>query len=483
MGACFRIPVVWQRDVESMRILVINPPSPVRLGSPLLGQQYVVAALRAHSCDVRVIDASARRARFTPDEIITIAEDWRPDVIGMALFTRWVYHAYALAKQLRGRARWLIAGGAHATSCPVESLELGFDAVLTGEVEQSIVQFAEFVAGRRAAHTIPGMLLRDAQGRVTASQPAKFIADLDSLASPLLAQELYDSSWYSDSGHIAVPGGMLTSRGCPARCTFCANYVTGRHFRHRSTASVVEEMEAMNHRYGTTFFPFWDDDLTANRQRLLEMCRAFETSLNFPVSWFAITRATHARPDILRAMKRAGCAAINFGVESGDDTILRAIRKGVTTAQVVQALENAKAEGFITVCNFMLGFPQESPKEIENTLRFMQRIEHLVDSFSTLGVVVPFPGTPLYDDFHSRYGFTDWWLKEKNSCREEPAGADSDYYRGQYIDDANLDLDFFRYTEEHRALIRACLRFKAEHNLRRMGINPETTVVAERVAA
>ncbi len=466
-----------------MRFLLINPPSPVQLGSPLLGQQYVAAALRRHGCQVRVVDASARRARLAADEIIRIADDFQPDIIGMALFSRWVYHAYELAKQLRGKARWLVAGGAHATSCPTEPLQHGFNAVLTGEAEHSVTQFVEFVAGQRAPETIPGLLLHDSRGRTVLGPPAQFIEDLDALPSPLLAQELYDSDWYSDSGHVAIPGGMLTSRGCPARCTFCANYVTGRRFRHRSTANVLEEMEAMHRLYGTAFFPFWDDALTANMQRLREMLGAFETRLSFPVSWFAITRATHARPDILRAMRRAGCAAINFGVESGDDNILRAIKKGVTTAQVAQALENAKAEGFITACNFMLGFPQETPKEIENTLRFMQRIEPLVDSFSTLGVVVPFPGTPLYDDFHFQYGFSQWWLKEGYSRWEDPAGPESDYYPRQYIDDANLDLDFFRYTEEHRALIRECLRFKAEHNLRRMGISPASAIVAEPVAA
>ena len=467
-----------------MRFLLINPPSPVQLGSPLLGQQYVAAALRAHGVEVRVVDASARRIRPERDEILRVAREWQPDIIGMALFSRWVYHAYELARELRGTARWMVAGGAHATACPLEPLDHGFDAVLTGEAENSIVQFVEFAAGRCGAERIPGLILRDEQRKTHLGPPAKFVEDLDALPSPMLAQDLYDSSWYDASGAAAIPGGMLTSRGCPARCTFCANYVTGRKFRHRSTASVLQEMEAMHQLYGLSFFPFWDDALTANMQRLLEMLRAFETDLSFAPSWFAITRATHARPDILRAMKRAGCCAINFGVESGDDEILRAIKKGVTTAQVVTALENAKAEGFVTACNFMLGFPQETPREIENTLRFMERIAPLVDSFSTLGVVVPFPGTPLYDDFHVKYGFTNWWLREEYSrCQEESSNDPyAHYYRRQYIDDANLELDFFHYTEEHRALIRECLRFKGEHNLRRMGIHPEAAIIAEPVA-
>jgi radical SAM superfamily enzyme YgiQ (UPF0313 family) len=465
-----------------MRFLLINPPSPVELGSPLLGQQYVAAALRAAGVDVRVIDASARRARPVNDEIVRIAADWQPDIIGMALFSRWVYHAYALARDLRGKARWLVAGGAHVTACPGEPLEHGFDAVLTGEAEESIVKFVEFASGRGTAEEIPGLILRDAHGKTRAGAPARFVQDLDALPWPMLVQDLYQSDWYHTAEAAAIPGGMLTSRGCPARCTFCANYVTGRKFRHRSVTSVLEEMEAMRERYGLSFFPFWDDMFTANTTHLLELLRAFETGLSFAPSWFAITRATHARPEVLRAMKRAGCAAINFGVESGDDDVLRAIKKGVTTAQVVQALEDAKAEGFVTACNFMLGFPQETPREIEHTLRFMERIAPLVDSFSTLGVVVPFPGTPLYDDFHEKYGFTKWWLREEYSRCAEAAPDDAYYYRRQYIDDANLELDFFKYSEDHRALIRECLRFKGEHNLRRMGIHPEAAIVAEPVA-
>jgi radical SAM superfamily enzyme YgiQ (UPF0313 family) len=124
--------------------------------------------------------------------------------------------------------------------------------------------------------------------------------------------------------------------------------------------------------------------------------------------------------DLLRTIKRAGCVAVNFGVESGDDQILRVIKKGVSAAHVTRALEWAKEAGLRTACNFTLGFPRETPRELENTLVFMQRIAPMVDTFSTLGVVAPFPGTPLYDDFHERYGFTDWWLREDHSRYTAP---------------------------------------------------------------
>jgi radical SAM superfamily enzyme YgiQ (UPF0313 family) len=202
-----------------MRLLLINPPSPVHLGSPLLGQQYRVAALRAHGCDVRVIDASAQRLRPSHDEILRIIDHWQPDVTSMAVFTRWVYHAYELARALRGRSRWLVAGGAHPTSRPMEPLGHGFDAVLGGEAEQSIVRFAECIAGRGDLASIPGTVFRDSDGRVHMGPPARFIDDLDSLPTPLHAQDLCDSSWYSAT---APPSSRSGTTPSPRTCVVCS---------------------------------------------------------------------------------------------------------------------------------------------------------------------------------------------------------------------------------------------------------------------
>jgi radical SAM superfamily enzyme YgiQ (UPF0313 family) len=189
------------------------------------------------------------------------------------------------------------------------------------------------------------------------------------------------------------------------------------------------------------------------------------------------------KPELLAAMRRAGLVHVNFGVESGDEDVLRAIKKGIKPEHVVRALEWAKEAGLSTACNFMLGFPQETPVALERTLNFMQQIAPLVDTFSTLGVLVPFPGTPLYDDFHAEYGFTDWWLREDYSRYDPPPPIDDfDRFYRHYVDDANLELDFFHYSDAMRDLMRECLRFKAEHNLRRMGMLADPVFTPEPVA-
>jgi radical SAM superfamily enzyme YgiQ (UPF0313 family) len=216
------------------RALLINPPSPERLGSPLLGLQYVASALLRRGCEVRVIDAAARYNPSNADEIVAEAEAFQPDLIGFGLFTRWVWHAYRLVESFRGRFPLLVAGGAHTTVCPDEVLEHGFDIAVLGEAEKTIVSLVDHLERGTALETIPGIRFRAADGKIRSGPPTGPIADLDSLAPAFHAQDLFDRRWYDPSGNEVIPGGMLTSRGCPARCTFCANYVTGRVFRHRS---------------------------------------------------------------------------------------------------------------------------------------------------------------------------------------------------------------------------------------------------------
>src|SRR5262249_2667805 len=116
-----------RRRSPMTRVLLINPPSPEQLGAPPLGQQYAAPALRAPGCAVRVTDAAARYFDHDFDWIVAEAEDFAPDLIGFGLFTRWVWHAYRLVEAFRGRFPLLVAGGAHATVRPDETLERGFD--------------------------------------------------------------------------------------------------------------------------------------------------------------------------------------------------------------------------------------------------------------------------------------------------------------------------------------------------------------------
>jgi radical SAM superfamily enzyme YgiQ (UPF0313 family) len=438
------------------------PLLPQKVRAPYIGQQYIASSLLKDGHEVRCLDLSAPRFSGRDEDAVVLAESWRPDMIGITLFTQNAARGYRLAEMLRHTTGLLIAGGPHPTVCPDESNSFGFNAVVRGEGEYAVIEYARWLdKNARIAPT------RDRKGHTPeiGSLSQEPIKNLDDLPFPLESYSCFEVQAYSASGMV-VPGGMITSRGCPSSCTFCANSVTGRTHRWRSSSNVVAEMIQLRETYGVTHFSFWDDAFTANSQRINDLCKAIlcEPALN-GITWSCITPANLVKPKVLTQMRKAGCVAINFGIESGDNNILKIIKKGQRPKQVKAVLAAAKAEGMTTILNFMFGFPEEGIKELERTLGLMADLSEQTDIFNNGGVLVPFPGTVIYNCNHEKYGFTRWWL-DLNYVPAEPNLFDLDPKIAQkYLEyDSTLDLDFFRYSDEVRDKIAECVLFKAKHN-------------------
>lgn len=444
------------------RALLIMPPLPQRLGAPYLGQQYIAAGLLAAGHEVHCLDLAALHWTGTEDDVAVRVRELAPEIIGMTLFTCNALAGYRLAERLQGMARLLVAGGPHATVLPDEPLRFGFDLSVAGEGEQTIVAIADQVDHGGDPATVPGV-----HSPAGAGPPAGALENLDTLAFPLLSYPCYDHRWYHPDS-LVVPGGLMTSRGCPARCTFCANYVTGRAYRWRSADNVVAEMVMLRRRYSVGHFPFWDDAFTARRSRLNALCDAIlaEPALA-GITWSCITPGNMVKPHDLARMRAAGCVAINFGIESGDYNVLRSIHKGQRPEHVIAAVRTARSAGMTTIVNFMFGFPGEGVAELRNTLALMEALAPDTDFFNNRGVLIPFPGTAIYDRWHAEYGFTEWWLDPTRGI-EEPVLQGMDYATIQRCleHDPTLDLDFFRYSAPVREAIAECVRFKARHNQR-----------------
>ena len=450
------------------KVLLILPGLPQKMGAPYIGQQYIASSLLEDGHQVRCIDLAAACFTGTEDDVVTMAESWSPDMIGMTLFTQNAARGYSLAKRVRSTTRLLVAGGPHATVCPNEVFAFGFHIVVCCEGEHAVVELARWLdkGSKGEPRGIAGCRIRGSIG-----SPPGSIENLDDLPFPLESYPCFDAKVYSPMGMV-VTGGLITSRGCPARCTFCANYVTGRGHQWRSAANVVAEMIELRKRYNVAHFPIWDDAFTARRCRVVDLCDAIvaETTLQ-GISWTCNTPANMVNPGDLANMRKAGCVAINFGIESGDHNILKIIKKGQRPDHVKQSLEAAKAEGMTTIVNFMCGFPEEGVKELENTLDLMRLLAEKTDVFNHRGVLVPFPGTDIYDRNHSGYGFTKWWLNPKY-VPDEPNFFELDPLEGQkYLEyDPVLDLDFFHYSDKIRDKIAECVLFKAKHNQHFIGV-------------
>jgi radical SAM superfamily enzyme YgiQ (UPF0313 family) len=203
---------------------------------------------------------------------------------------------------------------------------------------------------------------------------------------------------------------MMTSRGCPYRCTFCSQSVMAEKWRARSPESVVKEWAHLVNDLGAQEIGILDDSANIQRARLHELSqRLIDGKLNH-VPWILINgiRANLADEDLLRHMKQAGLKRLAFGVETGDEDILESIDKRVTHDQIRQAFKNAKKVGLETVGFFIIGLPGDTEETMEKTIRFACELDPLVANFS---MMTPYPGTKVWEQVHRNGGrmlVKDW---------------------------------------------------------------------------
>jgi len=445
------------------RVFLVNPPSPEPVRTPLLSFCHLAASLRAGGHEVAILDASAPHAPHDHAAIAARIAAFAPDLVGLHLKTLHVQPAYALAAALAGD-HVLVAGGPHATIAPDEPLAHGFRWVIRGEGEAALVELAEVIDGTRAATDVAGLSWK-ARGLVRHNPTRGFTTELDRLAPPLSALDLFDPRWYGGApiaGGVLPPAGILSSRGCPAACTFCSNDVTGRRFRYRSAGSVAAEVKLLRERFGLLGFSFFDDSFAVGRRRVRELCDAI-AGIGAPVWWTCTAHPAHLDRDVVADMQRAGCAGIDIGMESADPGMLLRIGKGVTVERVLEVLAWSRELGVHTVVNLMFGWPDETDAELDATIAFIERAAPLAGGFNARGVVVPYPGTQLYDAHHARFGFTGWWLREAPLVYVPfPTSWDEAEIRRAYADDPALERNFFQHPPHRVARIREALARKAE---------------------
>jgi radical SAM superfamily enzyme YgiQ (UPF0313 family) len=451
------------------RVFLVNPPSPEPVKTPLLSFCHLAASLRAAGHEVALVDGSAPFGPTDPEDIAARAAAFGAELVGLHLKTLHVQPAYALAERLAQDVT-LVAGGPHATVCPDEPFAFGFTYVVRGEGEETLVELADALAGRRDLDSILGLSRRVRPGRLGVRHaPGRgFLRDLDALAPPLGALDLFDPAWYGASAALP-PAGLLSSRGCPAACTFCSNDVTGRRFRYRSPENIVAELRELHARFGVTAFSFFDDSFAVGRRRVGALTAALRT-LRPPVHWTCTAHPAHLDPEVLRDMRAGGCGGVDIGMESGDPGTLLRIGKGVTVERVLDVLRWCRDLGLHVVVNLMFGWPGETDPELDATIAFMERAAELMAGapfgMNARGVLVPYPGTEIYERHHEAYGFTGWWLREPPLAYEPfPNAWSAREIMRCYAADPALERNFFRHPRSRLDRIRDALRRKAELTL------------------
>ncbi len=271
-------------------------------------------------------------------------------------------------------------GGPHLTIMPLESLAAPHDAyvdyVFKGEAEYSFLELVNTLEAGKLPGVIPGIHFRR-DGEIVSSPESPMIPDLDALPFP--AHDLFKIDRYTNLQPLtdgwdpnARSFTILTSRGCPYKCTFCSKPVTGDTWRARSVESVVQEWKWLVKGLGATEIGVTDDIWNLKLPRAKELCRRLvEEGLN-TVPWVTVhgMKANHGDLELYQLMKAAGCKRVGFGVENGDPDMLRnVIRKGQTIDMVREAFANAKAAKLQTMGFFIYGMPGDTEETMEKTIQ------------------------------------------------------------------------------------------------------------------
>ena len=348
----------------------------------------------------------------------------------------WLKQVIKYIKRKNPKAK-IIVGGPHSSTCPEECLrDAGADIAIKGEGEEA---FLEIVSGNNLSK-IKGACYLTKDGNFVESERA-FIKDLDSLPFPDL--KVFNIKKYKRTIHHERALHIVTLRGCPYSCAFCDKKSVGRNVRYRSVKNVMAEIDSVISEYGIKSFVIYDDIFTLNRQRAENFCDEFKKR---NLKWRCWSRANTIDEKILQRMKDSGLVSMTFGIESGDDNVLKNINKQTTYEINKQALSACKKVGIPVRCSLMYGNPGENLKSIKNTLRLVAETQP--DEWN-LAILAPIPGSAIWDN-PEKYGviFNKKWVKKNNykmTNRFNESGIGSIWIslRGLSKKEMRKNLDFF----------------------------------------
>lgn len=390
-----------------MKILFLTPPTSFseRYGTlagagsstPALGILLLAAVARDQGHSVAVIDAAARELPM--EQALEAVQQFRPDAVGISMTTQGVACAVQFAQLIKEQLphTLVIIGGPHVSAVPNETMERFpvFDLAVIGEGEETLADLLDALARQRPLQEISGICFRTDSGLVvTPRRP--FIKDLDALPFP--AWELLDGfpHHYAPAPFKvkSLPSASLvSSRGCPNQCVFCDRSVFGASCHAFSADYVMKQMLELYNTYGIRHICFEDDTFVTFKSRLKDLCERL-IGMKLDLSWSCLGRVNHVDADSLSLMRRAGCWQISYGIESGNQDILKGIRKNTTLEQIRQAIAMTRRAGILTKGFFIVGHPGETRETLQQTEDFALELP-LQDISVTM--LTPFPGTEIYE--------------------------------------------------------------------------------------
>jgi anaerobic magnesium-protoporphyrin IX monomethyl ester cyclase len=401
---------------------------------PPLGTLYAATALREHGYSAAVFDPMLQdpvtgfleMLRQEKPAVLAIYEDDFNFLSKMCL-TRMRDVAWQLAQTAREAGAIVIAHGSDATDHAREYLQNGADFVLVGEAEQSLVELCASILSRSALpKEIAGVIHLNAEGNLVQSsaKPPRNPdwKNLNRPARELIDLEPYRKAWVSAHGYFST--NVVASRGCPYRCNWCAKPISGNKFQLRPAELVAAEICELKEVHGAEHIWFGDDIFALDLRWMKQFADAIELwdcALPFKIQ----SRADLMSEETVASLKRAGCAEVWMGVESGSQRVLDAMDKGLRVGEIKVARERL-ADAGIRACYFLqFGYPGEHWEDIQKTIELVRstRPDDIGVSFS-----YPLPGTPFFERVQEQIGAKSNWTDSDDLCLMFTAAYKDEFY-------------------------------------------------------
>jgi len=357
-----------------------------------------------------------------------VISDFNPDLVGITVWTTFAASSLTLASLCKEYNPDLpvVMGGPHISIKYDEVMKIcpNVDFLVRGEGEKTLCKLVKAIENNgKSLRNVDGISYRY-NGEIIHNPPGRFIDNLDILPFPARDLLLNKASYNSED-----MGLLMTSRGCPYNCSYCATSIWERKTRYRSIDNVIAEIKQVIDKYGTRQFTFKDDCFTVNRKRVMELCdRLIKEKIK--ISWDCNTRVNLVDEELLKKMKKAGCNSIKIGIETGSERILKLINKKITLDDCRRAAKLFKEVGIHWTGYFMMGLPSETKEDIYQTLQFMKELDPDYASFS---VYEPFPGTELFN-----IGIEKDLVQAERSSADDFYNISPKYY---YVKDINRRVD------------------------------------------
>jgi anaerobic magnesium-protoporphyrin IX monomethyl ester cyclase len=382
---------------KNVKIALVNPPPPlgafVHYQSPLIGLAYMAAVLEKNGYEVTVVDCPP--LNMTYEDLKREIVSFEPDIVGITSVTVTFSSALQAARVIKESypKALIVLGGPHVTVLDEQALSEHpeTDVVVRGEGEQTMLELVDLVSESNLKNLdkVAGITFRK-NGRIVHTPDRPFIENLDEMPYP--AYKYFPLTKYRYFGKLILP--IISSRGCPFQCTFClAPRMAGKRFRARSPKSVVDELEWLRNTYKADAFTFHDETFTYDKKRVFEICEEIK-GRNIGLPWDCSTRVDQVSRELLSAMRDANCQLVSFGVESGSQKILNAMKKGTTVERNEKAIRWAKEVGLSVSVSVIIGYPGETADTLKQTMDFIRRTKP--DSV-LISLATPYPGIELSD--------------------------------------------------------------------------------------